>query len=389
MKSECDPSEAVISLARDLLRIPSVLGGEGRVADRVVDEMHMLEYDEVEIDACGNAVGVVRGSAGGPTIVFDAHMDTVDVYPRDAWLHDPFGGDIADGRMYGRGSSDMKGSLAAMIHGIGRLDRSLLGGCAVVSASVGEELIEGAALHAVMQDHGADFVVIGEASELDIVRAGRGRAEWIVATKGVPSHASAPEKGINAVHTMRAVIEQIEALPMRSDPFVGNSLMCLTDIISIPHPAHSVVPSGCRATYERRLIPGDTEQDLAEELETACARASADDVEVHLAKTDYTTYTGVSWEIPKWFSPWELPEEHELVQKALAALGSIGQTPGLRSYQFCTNAAYSAGCARVPTIGYGPSREDQAHIIDEYVEVERLLDASSGYQAIAKMILSI
>ncbi len=364
-----------------------MLGGEGPVADRVVDEMRRLQYDEVGIDAAGNAVGVVEGAAAGPTILFDAHMDTVDVHPRDAWSHDPFGGDLVDGRIYGRGSSDMKGSLAAMIHGIGRLDRRVLRGRAVVSASVGEELIEGAALRTVMQEHAADFVVIGEASELDVVRSGRGRAEWVVTTKGVPSHASTPDEGVNAVHAMRAVIESVEALPMRSDAFVGDGVMCLTDIISIPHPAHSVVPSGCRATYERRLIPGDTQEGLAEEMRAACARADVGDVNIRLADTDYTTYTGVRWETPKWFAPWELPETHELVQQSLAALGSIGQRPGLRSYQFCTNGAHSAGCAGIPTIGYGPSREDQAHVTDEYVEVDQLLEASSGYQAIARTML--
>ena len=389
MTGSGDTSEALVSLTRDLVRIPSVLGGEGPVAARVVAEMRLLDYDEVEIDASGNAVGVVEGAADGPTVLFDAHMDTVDVHPRGTWSHDPFGGDETDGRIYGRGSSDMKGALAAMIHGIGTLDRSTLGGRAVVSASVGEELIEGAALRVVMQKHGADFVVIGEASDLDVVRAGRGRAEWVVATKGVPSHASTPDQGVNAVHSMRAVIEQIEALPMASDPFVGDGVMCLTDIISIPHPAHSVVPSGCRATYERRLLPGDTEDELTAELRAACVRAGADDAQITLANADYTTYTGIRWEIPKWFAPWELPEDHELVQGALQALGGIGQLPGLRSYQFCTNAAYSAGYAKLPTIGYGPSREDQAHVIDECLEVEQLRDACYGYQAIAQAMLRV
>ncbi len=378
---------ALVSLTADLVRIPSVLGGEKPVAERVVAEMRQLGYDEVEIDASGNAVGVVQGAGAGPTILFDAHMDTVDVHPRSAWSHDPFGGETVDGRIYGRGSSDMKGALAAMIHGIGRLDRSKLRGRAVVSASVGEELLEGAALRVVMQRHGADFVVIGEASELDIVRAGRGRAEWVVATTGVPSHASTPEKGVNAVHSMRAVIEQIEALPMRSDPFVGDGVMCLTDIISIPHPAHSVVPSGCRATYERRLLPGETEEALREELGAVCADAGVGDVEIRLATADYATYTGVRWEVPKWFAPWKLPETHELVTRSMAALTRVDQTPGLRSYQFCTNAAYSAGHAGVPTIGYGPSREGQAHVVDEYLEVAQLLAARRGYGAIAAATL--
>ena len=378
---------ALIDFTRDLVRTPSVLGNEGPVAQRVCAEMELLEFDEVLTDSAGNAVGIVQGARSGPTMVFDAHMDTVDVLPRDRWSRDPFGGEMDDGRIWGRGTSDMKGALAAMVYGAATLERSGLAGRVVVSASVGEELIEGAALRVVMQRHGADFVVIGEASELDLVRAGRGRAELVVKAKGRPSHASTPAQGVNAVHKMRAVIEQIEALPMPEHPFVGRGVMCLTDIISIPHPAHSVVPSGCRVTYERRLVPGETEEGLFAEIGEACERAGAPETELRLARTDYTTYTGIVWDEPKWFPPWELAEDHALVQSALRALRSTGLEPSMASYQFCTNAAYCAGRAGIPTIGFGPSHEALAHVVDEYIEVEQLLRACIGYRAIAAEVL--
>jgi putative selenium metabolism hydrolase len=304
------------------------------------------------------------------------------------WTREPFGGEIVEGRLYGRGSADMKGALAAMIHGVGALSERSLAGSVVVSASVNEELIEGAALRMVMQRYGADFVIIGEASELDVVRAGRGRAEYLIETVGRPSHASSPHLGINAVHRMSSVIAAIEALPMPSHPFVGNGVMCLTDIISVPYPAHSVVPSGCRATYERRLIPGETEGDVLGQLEEACRAAEAEDTRIRLASTDVTSYTGVRWAEPKWFAPWELPEDAELVQSALAGLRGIDQAPGLRAYQFCTNAAYSAGYASVPTIGYGPGRESDAHVVDESLAIADLLAAGRGYRAIAAALLA-
>lgn len=386
---------AVVELTQALVRIPSVLGSEGPMAERVVEEMRRLGFDSVEIDAAGNAVGVVRGtasggvaeSAAGPTLLFDAHMDTVDVVPREAWSFDPFGGEVVGGRIYGRGSSDMKGALAAMIHAAASLDRSRLAGRVVVSASVGEELIEGAALRTVMDQYEPDWVVIGEASNLDLVRAGRGRAEFGLETRGEPSHASQPHRGVNAVHEMRRVIEQIEALEMPEHPFVGRGVLCLTDIISVPFPAHSVVPSGCRVTYERRLVPGETLEDLTAELRTACERAGAGDTKIELATAEYTTYTGVRWDEPKWFPPWELPEDHALVQGALAGLRTAGLDPAMASYQFCTNGAYSAGVARVPTIGFGPSVETLAHVIDEYLEIEQLFKACRGYAAISEAML--
>ncbi|NKB89559.1 MAG: YgeY family selenium metabolism-linked hydrolase [Acidobacteria bacterium] len=380
--------QPLLSFARDLVRIPSVLGDEHGVAERTIAEMRLLGFDDVEIDEAGNAVGVLRGASPGPTLVLDAHMDTVDVMPRAEWTHDPFGGEVVDGRLYGRGTSDMKGALAAMVHAVGRLDRESVRGKIVVSASVGEELIEGAALRVVMQRHGADFVVIGEASDLNLVRAGRGRAEFRLVSQGQPAHASSPERGVNAVHVMQRVIEEIERLPMPSHEFVGEGVMCLTDIISVPYPAHSVVPSACRATYERRLLPGETQDDVLDAMREACARAGHPETEVSLALADYTSYTGVSWEQPKWFAPWEFAEDDPIVALSLASLRDAGFDPELASYQFCTNGAYSGGYAGVPTIGFGPSSEHLAHVVDEYIEIEQLEGARGGYAAIARGLLS-
>lgn len=380
-------TDPLIRFVSRLVRTPSVLGSELAMAKAVVDEMRRLEFDEVEIDSAGNAVGAIHGEREGPTVLFDAHMDTIGVDPRDAWSRDPFSGDVADGRLHGRGSSDMKGALAAMVHGAATLDRRALAGRVVVSASVGEELIEGAALEVVMKRRNPDYVVIGEASGLDLVRAGRGRAELVVRTIGRPAHASSPELGDNAVHTMCRVLEEIQKLKMPAHPFVGRGVVCLTALISEPYPGHSVVPSGCRATVERRLVPGDTLEGLVDDLTAACLRAGAPDTEISLATTDYTTYTGIRWDQPKWFPPWELAESHELVRTAITALRSSGLEPKLTSYRFCTNAAYSAGVAGVPTVGFGPSTEDLVHIVDESVDLEHLIAASLGYHAIAGKLL--
>lgn len=385
--SEARNDQALVDFTAALVRLRSVLGNEALVAEHVSREMRRLRFDHVEIDETGNAVGVVRGLDDGPVLLLDAHMDTVDVQPADAWSRDPFGGKVADGRIWGRGSSDMKGALAAMVYAAAGLTRAQMLGTVVVSASVGEESVEGTALQGVMERHPPQFVVIGEASDLDLVRAGRGRAEFVVTTSGKPAHASSPEQGINAVHKMAAVIAEIEKIPMPRDPFVGRGVMCLTDIMSVPYPAHSVVPSGCRATYERRLLPGEARDGVEAELREACARGGAPETLIELAQTDYCTYTGVRWRQPKWFPPWQLEVEHELVQRALAGLRATGLDPGISSYQFCTNAAYSAGVAGVPTIGFGPSTEEHAHIVDENLEIAQLVAARDGYAGIIAALL--
>jgi putative selenium metabolism hydrolase len=358
------------------------------MAARVVAEMHQRGFDRVETDEAGSVTGIIEGEEPGPTLLLDAHMDTVDVLPAAAWSRDPFGGEVDSGRLYGRGASDMKGALAAMICAAASFDRARLAGRVVVSASVEEERIEGVALGLICQRLRPDYVVIGEASNLDLVRAGRGRAEVLLRTAGRPAHASTPERGVSAVSKMMAVAAAIEALPRLESPFVGTGVMCLTDIISEPFPAHSVVPSGCRATFERRLLPGETEASVVDLLAEACRAADAADTRIELSRARLETYTGYSIDADKWLAPWELPAEHPLVGRSLAALRASGLEPELASYGFCTNASYTAGEAGIPTIGFGPGREELAHVVDEYVEVEHLTVAESGYRAIIQALLS-
>ncbi|MCS5688863.1 MAG: M20/M25/M40 family metallo-hydrolase, partial [Acidimicrobiales bacterium] len=188
--------QSLIDFTCALVRLESILGNERAVAECVCQEMGRLRFDHVEIDEIGNAVGIVRGLHDGPRVLLDAHMDTVDVVPVNAWAHQPLAAEVDNGCIWGRGSSDMKGALAAMIHAGGGLDRANLAGTVIVSASVGEESIDGAALRTVMDRHTPDFVVIGEASNLNLVRAGRGRAEFTIETIGKPAHASDPGAGI-------------------------------------------------------------------------------------------------------------------------------------------------------------------------------------------------
>jgi putative selenium metabolism hydrolase len=364
------------------------MGNEKQMALRVVEEMRNLGFDSVRIDDVGNVVGIILGKVPGPSLLLDAHMDTVGVLPESGWTHGPFSGSIFSGRIYGRGSTDMKGALAAMICAAGRLDRENLSGKVVLVASIGEESTEGSALRSVVEQHHPEFVVIGEPSGLRLVRAGRGRAEIRLEAEGRPCHASSPANGINAVLEMTKLIDQIESLPMPKHPFLGTGVMCLTDIISVPYPAESVVPSRCCAKYERRLLPQETEAGLLKEIEAACLRSGAGRFSIELAEAVYTTYTGKTLKQKKWYPAWELPEDHPLLKKAVHALTRTGIEPRLGSYQFCTNAAFTIGEAGIPTIGFGPSFEKLTHIVDEYVEISQLIEAQEGYEALVSGLLS-
>ena len=374
----------LVGLLQKLIRIQSLSGQEKAVAGLIASAMRELGFDEVRIDDNGSVIGLVRGARPGPTLLLDAHCDTVGVSPGVSWQHEPFGAEVVGNRLYGRGASDMKGALAAMIHAAAAVDRSRLAGAVAVSATVMEEVMEGVSLAAVMDALDPDFVIIGEATDLNLNIGGRGRAEIKLEALGKPAHSSSPHLGVNAVHRMIPAIQAIEQLSLGHDPLLGPSIMALTDIISEPYPGNSVIPSRCRVTYDRRLLPGETESSVLDGLRQLPELA---DIDVRLAQGQHATYTGAMLEAVKFFPAWKLPPEHSLVQKALAGLRTVGQNPQLGAYRFCTNAAYSAGRAGVPTIGFGPGTEARAHIVDEFIELEELFAAARGYAALIPHIL--
>ena len=381
-------NNSLISFTRSLIRCPSRYGEEGAVVELILAEMTRLGFDRVWRDANGSAVGVIETGRPGPTILLDGHCDTVGIAPGVTWQHDPFGGEVDGGFIYGRGAADMKGSIAAMIHAAAGLDRSRLTGRAVVSATVMEENLEGAALKTVTDAAPPDFVVIGEATDLALNRGGRGRAEIHLETIGRPAHSSTPNLGRNAVHDMLAVVAAVERLPMSRDPLLGPAVMALTDIISDPYPAYSVIPSRCRVTYDRRLLAGDTAEGVLGDLQgLRDLEGLGIDLRATIAQGEHTTYTGALLAGPKFLPAFVFGEDHPFVQAALTGLRAAGLKPAVGAYRFCTNAAYSAGMAGVPTIGFGPGREEDAHVIDERVAIADVLAAERGYRGIIEAAL--
>jgi putative selenium metabolism hydrolase len=361
-------------------------GEEQAVSQRVQAEMQALGFDQVYIDENGSVVGIIEGAHPGRTLLFDAHTDTVGISPGVPWTQDPFGAYIADDAMYGRGSADMKGALAAMVYAAADLDRHKLRGRVVVSASTLEEVLEGVALQTIMDKVQPDFVVIGEATDLHLNRGGRGRAEVHLQTIGRPAHSSSPHLGRNAVLDMMQVVAAIDTLQLPVHPLMGPAILALTDIISKPYPGHSVIPSVCSVTYDRRLLPGETAEDV---LAAISSLPGVQDIELQaqIATGEYAAYTGKKLRARKFFPAWLLPETDWFVTKAMQGLHRAGLQPKFNAYRFCTNAAYSAGIAGVPTVGFGPARESDAHVIDEKLRLADLQAAARGYLGIIAAVL--
>jgi putative selenium metabolism hydrolase len=372
--------QLIVDLTRDLVCEKSLAGHEGGVARVVADAMRARGYDEVRRDELGNVLGRVsaaRPSAHGP-LLFDSHMDTVEAAGQ--WTKDPFGGEVSAGRIWGRGTSDMKGALAASIcaAAFARQDGALARD-AFVSASVNEEQIEGLAFADVLVSVRPALVVICESTELRLNIGGRGRAEVFITVDGVPAHASNPSRGVNALKQMSKLILALNDWRPPLDPDLGPGILEPTEIISDPFPSVSVLPAKCRVRADRRLLVGESADDVIAPINDVIARLHRADptfkARAEIDTETITAYTGATRTGLKFQPAWKFGADEAFVREARAAL------PGARIgyYSFCTNAARSAGLLGIPTIGFGPGREVDAHIADESLALDQLWDAADGY----------
>ena len=384
--------EKLIKLCQELIQNPSNSGEEKGVAEAVKKNMLNMGFDKVHIDKYGNVIGCIVGKQPGKKILFDGHIDTVPVPNREKWTQDPYAGDIVDGKIYGRGTSDMKGQTSAFISACAFFAEDCnkdFAGEIYCAGVVHEEIFEGIAAREISAYVKPDYVVIGESSELNLKIGQRGRGEVVVETFGKPAHSANPHKGINSVYKMAAVIQEINKItPPETE--LGKGILELTDIKSSPYPGASVVPEYCRATYDRRLLVGETKEMVLAPIQEVLDRMMKEDdklkAKVSFAIGRETCYTGEIIEGERFFPGWHYEESDEFVQAAYKGLKEAGINPEVTQYSFCTNGSHYAGEAKIKTIGFGPSKENLAHTIDEHIEIEQLCIGAKGYYGILKSV---
>ena len=326
--------------------------------------------------------------------MFNGHIDTVPVTDETVWEFPPFGAEIHDGKIYGRGTSDMKGSVAAFICAAANYAEDTgrdFPGEIYVAGVVHEECFEGVAAREISSFVKPDYVVIGEASQLNLKIGQRGRAEIVVETFGKPCHSANPEKGINSVYKMAKVIEAIRTLEPTHHPVLGDGILELTDIKSSPYPGASVVPEYCRATYDRRLLVGETKESVLAPIQELLDKLMAEDPELKV-KASYAVgkemcYTGNQIEGERFFPGWLYDEDADFVQTVYGQLKDMGFDPAITQYNFCTNGSHYAGEAGIKTIGLGPSRENLAHTVNEHIEIDQLCKVTECYYGTMKALL--
>jgi putative selenium metabolism hydrolase len=386
--------EQTVALCSRLIQARSYSGEESEVAKVVSDAMRALGYDEITVDVYGNVIGCLKGKRPGARVLLDGHIDTVQVQEPERWSFDPFGGKITEDRVCGRGASDMKGAVAAMICAAACYADACgrdFPGEIYVAGVVYEELYEGVSARKISEFVRPDYVIIGEASDLNLKIGQRGRAEIVLETVGKPAHSANPEKGVNAVKKMMKLLAALEDYVPGEQEGLGKGILELTDIISTPYPGASVVPERCTATLDRRLLVGETKQSvlapIQARIDALAAQDSSFQATVRLRAETKTCYTGNEIYAERFFPAWLFHKEDAFIRNAYESLQTLGTRPILTNYSFCTNGSHYAGEKGIRTIGFGPSLESLAHTVDEYVSIDQLEKSAEGYLKLLDALL--
>ncbi len=385
-----------IEFLQRLVQTPSLSGREEKVVGLIRDEMQSVGFDEVRIDPFGNVAG--RLGDGDHVIAFDAHVDTVDVGDPKLWKVDPFGGEIIDGVIYGRGASDQKAGMAALVYAGAALKRLAFEANVTiwVVGSVLEEDCDGLCWHYILEERllSPELVVLTEPTNLQVYRGHRGRMELEVTLRGVSCHGSAPERGVNAIHRMAPVVSAIERLQgsLPSDDFLGPGSITTSQIRSVA-PSLCAVADQCTIHLDRRLTAGETDQSAIAEIETVLqsqaagqgAQADLGPGEIEVPIFREPSHTGLVYPMRQYFPSWALPEDDPFVTLALdarrVALGETNPaaTDAAGKWVFSTNGVATRGLHGVPTIGFGPAHEIHAHAPTDQCPCDHLGQAMTFY----------
>lgn len=371
-----------------MVKIPSESMQEKDVQAEVVRQMKEAGFDEVRVDGLGNVIG--RIGNGKTVLAIDGHVDTVGVGNRVNWDFDPFLGEVKDGYVWGRGTIDQEGGIAASITA-GRIlkelgfDKDLT---FYVVSSVMEEDCDGLCWKYLVEEEKLkpDFVISTEPTNLNIYRGHRGRMEIGVDFRGLSCHGSAPERGKNAAYMASKFALEIEKLNERlqpdSDNFLGKGTVTISEFKS-GSPSLCAVADFVHIHLDRRLTWGETKESAVKEVEECIKLAGlkvGEDAKVTVLHYEEVAYTGLKYGMEKYFPTWKIPETEHVVQAGVKSFKELfDKDPKVDKWTFSTNGVTINGYYKIPMIGFGPGNEVYAHAPNEKIPVDHLVKASAFY----------
>jgi len=390
--SRIDEGE-LIGLTRDLVRIPSVVrpgqpeATEAAVAAHVEGWMRAQGFEvEVQEVAPGrpNVLGSIGDRSTGPTLMLEGHTDVVTEGDASLWSRPPFGGDLVDGRIYGRGSADMKGGLAAAMAAAAAIKRSGvdLGGRLVVGALVDEEGDMLGARHLCTTALGRELsaAIICEPEQNELCLEQRGVVWARVTLRGRMAHGAMPEAGVNPITALGALLREASGLERRlrrlcgRSPFLRPPTVTPTVVLAPVQgvPQSNVIPSMAQATLDVRLTPGPDADAVGKEIDATCQRVM-----------EACPGTTVEWQAVNGVRMATRVERSEpLVQAMMRGVRqATGRAPKFGGVPGSTDGTILHTTLGIPIVTCGPGNRMIPHQINEYVEVAELVDAARIYVA--------
>jgi succinyl-diaminopimelate desuccinylase len=388
-------ADELIALTRDLVRIPSVVrpgdptATEAAVAAHVERWLRTEGFDvEVHEVTSGrpNVLASIGASSAGPTLLLEGHTDVVTEGDAREWSHPPFGGDLVDGRIYGRGSADMKSGLAAAMVAAAAIKRSgaRLGGRLIVGALVDEEGDMLGARHLCTTALGRELsaAIICEPEQNELCLEQRGVVWARVTVRGKMAHGAMPEAGINPITALGALLREAPALERRLRRLCRRSphlrpptvtpTMAQAPVQGLPQ--SNVIPSTAQATLDIRLTPGPDADAVAKEIDVACQRA----MEACPGAT-------VEWQPVNGYRMATRVERSEPLVRAMGrgVRQATGKPPRFGGVPGSTDGTILRMTLGIPIVTCGPGHRLIPHQVDEHVEVTELVDAARIYVASA------
>ena len=377
--------DLLVRITQDLVRAPgqNPPGEEAATVAALTAAGRQLGLDvsTSPVEPGRDNVSITLAGGNDPGLLLLGHTDVVPV--GDGWTVDPYGGLLRDGRIYGRGTSDMKGGLAASLVALAALRGTTLSGPVELAAVVDEEETgKGIRAFISTDEQLSRYVgcITAEPTDLQTIVAARGDSYLQVAVHGRASHAGNPDGGANAIYGAAAVVAEIERLHKElaavPHPLLGPATWSVGQING--GTGGSIVPADCVVVADRRLLPGESPAEVLADLGRRVAALRLED-------RGLTVELAMPMEMPAF----ETPEDTDLVRITEAArFDAGGPSLPLAGWTAACDGGYIARDLGVPVVVLGPgSVTTQAHRADESVAVAELVTAARAYALTALRLL--